>query len=183
MFAYLVLLLALISRLLPPLTHLNMWNFTAVGGSLLFFGARRPRWQGAVAVLALMVTDYLLTVDVYHYAFHVSGYVVTWSWYAGVGLLGHQMLRRVTIGRVTAAVLTSATSFFVLSNFVVWLGTMYAHSISGLTACYIAAFPFFRNDLVSTALTAGVLFGLPVLMQISCWRGVDDVVQNHPRGA
>ncbi len=77
MLAYLVLLAALLSRLLPPLLHLTAMNFTAVGGSLLFFGARRPRWQSAVAVGALMVTDYLLTVYAYHYAFHVRGYLVT----------------------------------------------------------------------------------------------------------
>lgn len=163
MISYLILLLALVSRLVPPVLHLSMWNFTAVGGSLLFFGARRPRWQSAFAVAALMVTDYLLTVYLYHYAFHVSSYLVTWAWYAGVCLLGHQMLREVSALRVGGAVVTSATTFFLLSNFVVWLGTMYAHSPAGLLACYAAALPFYRNDLISTALVAGCLFGVPVL--------------------
>jgi hypothetical protein len=40
---------------------------------------------------------------------------------------------------------------------------MYPRTLAGLGACYTAALPFYRNDLVSTALTAGVLFGLPVL--------------------
>ena len=40
---------------------------------------------------------------------------------------------------------------------------MYPHSLAGLSACYVAGIPFYRNDLVSTALTAGALFGLPVL--------------------
>ena len=66
MFAYLILLLALLSRLLPPLMHLPGINCTAVGGSLLYFGAKRPRRQGAVAVLALMMTDFLLTTYEYH---------------------------------------------------------------------------------------------------------------------
>jgi hypothetical protein len=164
MISYVILLVALLSRLLPPVLHLSAWNFTAVGGSLLFFGARRPRWQGAIAVAALMCTDYLLTVHAYHYAFHVTGYLVTWAWYAGVCLLGHQMLRCVTAVRVIVAVLASATSFFLLSNFVVWLGGMYTHSVAGILACYVAALPFYRNDLISTGLVAGVLFGLPVLV-------------------
>ena len=163
MLAYCVLLIALLSRLLPPLLHLTPMNFTAVGGSLLFFGARRPRWQSGVAVAALMVTDYLLTVYAYHYAFHVSGYLVTWAWYAGVCLLGSSLLRRVTVLRVAAGAITSATSFFMLSNFAVWTGHMYAHTLSGLGACYVAALPFYRNDLVSTGIVAGVLFGLPAL--------------------
>lgn len=164
MLAYLVLLLAVLSRMLPPLFHLTAMNFTAVGGSLLFFGAKRPRWQAGVAVGAMIVTDYLLTVYAYHFAFHVSEYLATWAWYAGVCLLGHILLSRVTALRVLAGVLGSATSFFILSNLVVWMGTLYPHTLSGLGACYSAALPFYRNDLVSTGVVAGVVFGLPVLL-------------------
>lgn len=163
MFAYLVLLVAILSRLLPPVLHLPAMNFTAVGGSLLFFGARRPRWQCAVAVGALMMTDFCLTTYAYHYAFHVGAYLVTWAWYAAVCLLGHQLLRKATALRVAVGVVASSTSFFFLSNFVVWLGAMYPHSLAGLSACYVAALPFYRNDLISTGLVASVLFGLPVL--------------------
>jgi hypothetical protein len=103
-------------------------------------------------------------VYAYHYAFHVSGYLVTWAWYAGVCLLGSSLLQRVTVLRVSAATLASATSFFILSNFVVWMGHMYDHSIYGLGMCYVNALPFYRNDLVSTGIVAGVLFGVPVLL-------------------
>jgi len=164
MLAYLILLLAVLSRMLPPLFHLTAMNFTAVGGSLLFFGAKRPRWQAGVAVGALVVTDYLLTVYAYHFAFHVSAYLVTWAWYAGICLLGHRLLGKVTGLRVLAGVLASATSFFVLSNFVVWMGGLYTHTLAGLVACYAAALPFYRNDLVSTGVVAGVLFGLPAVV-------------------
>jgi hypothetical protein len=40
---------------------------------------------------------------------------------------------------------------------------MYPRSLAGLGACYVAGLPFYRNDLASTALTCGALFGLPVL--------------------
>ena len=163
MLAYLVLLFALLSRLLPPVLHLTAMNFTAVGGSLLFFGARRPRWQSAVAIGALMVTDYLLTVYAYQYAFHVQGYLVTWAWYACVCLLGSEVLRDTTVLRAAVGVFGSATSFFLLSNFVVWMGHMYPHTQAGFVACYSAALPFYRNDLISTALVAGVLFGVPAV--------------------
>jgi hypothetical protein len=168
MTAYLVLLLAVLSRILPHAFHATSLNFTAVGGGLLFFGARRSRWQTVIAVLALMATDYYLTVFAYGYAFHASSYVVTWAWYAAVCLLGHQMLSGKTASssmlRVAGAVLATSTSFFILSNFMVWAGSMmYPHSAAGLATCYVAAIPFYANDLISTALTAGALFGLPVL--------------------
>ena len=165
MAAYIVLLLAVLSRILPLTFHTAGLNFTAVGGGLLFFGARRSRWQSVIAVLALMATDYYLTVFAYKYPFHVQGYVVTWIWYGAVCLLGHRMLAGKATGlRVAGAVMASATSFFLLSNFVVWAGgAMYPHSVAGLAACYVAAIPFYANDVMSTAITVGALFGLPAL--------------------
>ncbi len=173
MLPYLVLLLAAFSRLVPHALHGIGLNFTAVGGGLLFFGARRSRWEAAAGAAAMALTDVYLTRVVYGYPFHLSAYLVTWAWYAGVCLLGCALLRRVSAVRVGLAVLCSATSFFLLSNLVVWLGSgMYGHSFAGLIVCYVAAVPFFADDLVSTGLTAGVLFGLPVLAGevVARWR-------------
>ena len=165
MAAYLVLLFAVLSRILPHAFNATGLGFTAVGGGLLFFGARRSRWQTVFAVLALMATDYYLTVFAFGYAFHTSAYLVTWAWYAAVCLMGHQILgKKASALRVVGAVMTSATSFFILSNLAVWAGSlMYPHTASGLAACYVAAIPFYANDAISTALTAGALFGLPAL--------------------
>src|ERR1700709_2348395 len=111
MTAYLVLLVAVLSRLLPHVFHTTSVGFTAVGGGLLFFGARRSRWQTAIAVLALMATDYYLTV--YGYAFHASSYLVTWAWYAAICLMGSQLLTgKPSALKVGGAVLASSTSFF-----------------------------------------------------------------------
>lgn len=165
MFAYLVLLLAVLSRILPHAFHATSVNFTAVGGGLLFFGSRRTRWQALVAVVAMAITDFYLTVYAYGFPFHLRGYLITWAWYGAVCLVGHALLsgKRSAL-RVWGAVLASATSFFVLSNLLVWMaGGLYPHTAEGLGACYVAAIPFYANDLMSTAITAGALFGLPVL--------------------
>ena len=181
MAAYLVLLLAVLSRILPHAFHAVNWNFTAVGGGLLVFGSRMGAGQGsaargfhwttaaklASALAVLMATDYYLTVYAFGYPFLLRGYLVTWMWYAAVCLLGMGILRKPSVLRVAMGTLASATSFFLLSNFAVWAGggfeAMYPHSLAGLGACYVAALPFYRNDLVSTAITAGALFGLPAL--------------------
>jgi len=177
MTAYIVLLLAVASRILPHAFHATGWNFTAIGGGLLFFGSRMGSRDGAAGrfnraaairlasgVAVLAATDYYLTVFAYQYPFHVSGYLVTWVWYAAICLLGMGLLQKPSILRVGAGTLASATSFFLISNFMVWLGgAMYPHSLAGLGACLTAGIPFYRNDLVSTAVTAGALFGLPAL--------------------
>ena len=82
-----------------------------------------------------------------------------------VCLLGSALLRKATVLRVAAGILASATSFFLISNFVVWAVNQvdYPHTFAGLGACYALALPFYMNDLLSTTITSGALFGLPVL--------------------
>jgi hypothetical protein len=164
MIAYIFLILAALSRLVPHALHGTGMNFTALGAGLLFFGSRRPRWQAVAAVAILGATDFYLTRFVYGFPFEVKGYLVTWAWYAAVCLLASGLLRKVTVLRVAAGVVASATSFFLLSNLVVWFGSgMYPHSASGLMPCYVAALPFYANDLISTGVFSAALFGLPVL--------------------
>jgi hypothetical protein len=165
----LVLLLAILSRVIPVALHQQSWNFSLLGGSLLFLGSRmtsdsprRAAWKIAGVLAALMVTDYGITVYGYSYPFHVSGYLITWAWYVGVMVVSMGLFRKVSTLRVAAGAVATPTSFFLLSNFAVWMGGMYAHTLAGLAQCYTMALPFYRNDLVSTAITAGALFGLPV---------------------
>lgn len=165
MIAYLLILVAVLTRVLP---HAGWMNFTAVGGALLYFGARRP-WREMVGPLAiLMTTDFYLTTFSYHYAFHWKAYVTTWAWYAAAMVLGLVLLRaRASWLRVGAAALLGPTSFFVVSNYAVWAasGSMYPHTLAGLEACYVAAIPFYCNDLVSTAIVLGAAFGVPALVR------------------
>ncbi len=162
--AYLLLLVAVLSRLLP---HAGWWNFTAVGGALLYFGARRPWREMLVPLAALMATDYFLTVSSYHYAFAWQVYLPTWAWYGMAMVLGRILLTsRTSFVRVAAGALLGPTSFFMLSNYAVWAsGWMYPRTLGGLGACFAAGVPFYRNDLASTAIVAGLVFGVPVLVR------------------
>jgi hypothetical protein len=164
MSAFLLVLFALLTRLLP---HAGWFNFTAVGGALLYFGARRPLKQAVWALIPLFAVDYYLTVFAYGYPFHIQSYLTTWLWYAAVLILGDLLLKqRASVGRVVGGSLLASTSFFAISNYAVWVGSgMYTHTLGGLIACYTAAIPFYRNDLVSTLLVTGLAFGLPALVR------------------
>jgi len=168
--AILLIVLAILTRIMP---HHGWMNFTVVGGALIFFGARRPLRMLWIPVLALMVTDFYLTTMVYGYSFHLSGYLLTWIWYAGVALMGRGLLsNKTTATRVLAAGLLGPTSFFLISNFAVWAGgigspisSMYPANFAGLMSCYAAAIPFYQNDLCSTLLVVCAAFGLPALVR------------------
>ncbi len=165
MAAYLLLLVAVLSRVMP---HAGWFSFTAVGGALLYFGARRPWREMLVPLVALMATDYYLTVYSYQYSFAWQSYLPTWAWYLAAMVLGQILLSsKTTVVRVAAGALLGPTSFFVLSNYAVWAigGGMYPHTTSGLAACFAAGLPFYRNDVASTALVAGLAFGVPVLVR------------------
>lgn len=163
MAAFLLIVAAILSRVFP---HPAWLNFTAVGGALLYFGARRPLRQLWIPVAALAVTDYYLTAVFYSYPFHISGYLLTWAWYAAVIVLGYILLsRKTTVARVGAGVLIAPTSFFLITNFAAWFAQpqIYPRDLAGLSLSYAAGLPFYRNDVLSTAIVAALAFGLPAL--------------------
>jgi hypothetical protein len=81
--------------------------------------------------------------------------------------LGQILLHsRTTFVRAGAATLLGPTSFFLISNYAVWASSaMFPRTAGGLATCYAAGLPFYRNDLVSTAIVVAVAFGVPVMVR------------------
>jgi hypothetical protein len=170
MAAFLLILVAVFSRVLP---HPAWLNFTAVGGALLYFGARRPLREMWLPLAALAATDYYLTAFFYSYPFHLSDYLLTWGWCAAVIVLGRILLsRKTSVARVSAGILIAPTSFFLLTNFAAWaaMPQLYPRSMAGLSLSYAAGLPFYRNDLLSTTVVAGLAFGLPAVAHLLAQR-------------
>ena len=137
------------------------YNFIPIFACLLFFAAQRPAREFAGPLIGLIGVDMFITTHRYGYAI-TSDQVVTWIWYLVAMLIGAGMLRRSSSpGRVAGASLLASVSFFAVSNFVVWAAWgMYAKTLAGLGACYIAALPFFRNGVISELVCSLALFGL-----------------------
>jgi uncharacterized protein DUF6580 len=166
--AYLLLLAALLSRVIP---HAGWYGFTAVGGSLLYFGAKRGWREMLLPIAALAAIDYYLTVHVYSYDFHWQSYLVTWAWYAAAIVLGSILLKRqISVLRIASAAILGPTSFFLASNYAVWVGShnpggMYAPTFTGLMNCLYAGLPFYGRDLLSTGLVLTLAFGIPATVR------------------
>jgi len=96
--AYLILTLAVLSRLVPSLLGSVGRNITLVGGSLLYFGARRPRGEFALAAIAFAATDVALTTVAFRMPFQLADYTLTWLWYLAIPLVGHALLHQAHAG-------------------------------------------------------------------------------------
>jgi hypothetical protein len=58
------------------------------------------------------------------------------------------------------ASVAGSVSFFVITNFGMWLFSgFYPATLSGLAACYVAAIPFFQNSVAGDLFYAAALFG------------------------
>lgn len=164
MLAYLFVILAVAIRVVAGTGTFATHGFTPVGASLLFFGSRMPRKYFWVPIVLLVGSDFFLNYGVYHYPFTWDQTIV-WAWYAGACCLGMLLRNRVKPLYVAGAALASSVSFFLISNFAVWLAGYngYPKTFAGLSTCYVAAIPFFQRGLASDLFFSAVFFGVGVL--------------------
>ena len=129
-------------------------NFTPVGAIALFSGAYLGRRGLAFAAPlgAMVLSDAIL-------GFY-EGFWMTYLAVALMVLVGWLALSRLSVARVAGAAIASAVVFFIASNFGTWaLSGMYPHTLAGLSACYVAAIPFFQNTVAGDLFYATLLFG------------------------
>jgi hypothetical protein len=129
-------------------------NFSPIDAMALFSGAYLGRrWVAFAAPLAaLLLSDLVL-------GFY-SGMLFQYAAVILIVFLGTLALSKVTVLRLVGTALASSILFFVVSNFGVWaVSGMYAHTLAGLSACYVAAIPFFQNTAAGDLFYATLLFG------------------------
>lgn len=132
---------AAIFRLLPHLP-----NATPITAMALFSGVyfTNKKFAFIIPLLAMFLSDIFLgfsTITLFVYgAFILVGYI---------GIASKKMNIK--------TILLSSVSFFVITNFGVWL-LGYPKTIDGLLECYTLAIPFFRNSLIGDFFFAGVMY-------------------------
>jgi Family of unknown function (DUF6580) len=159
MLVYIFVVFAVAIRFMP-----HPWQFTPVAACLLFFGARGSRRQMWIPFVLLAASDLALNKFVYNYPFGADQLVI-WAWYAAILWLGTRLHENEKPLPIIAAALGSSLSFFVVTNFMVWVaGTMYPMSWAGLLTCYEAAVPFFRHTVEGDLVFTVGMFATPVLL-------------------
>lgn len=155
-----IVLLGALSRLLP-----HPYNFTPLAAICLFGGAylQNSRLALGITLSSLLLSDALLhTAYLAGWRAYPGFYALMPFVYGGFGLvvvLGHLLNGKVTAWRVGGAALVGSVTFFMVSNFGVWLLEM-PHTWTSLVQCYVQAIPFFGNTLAGDFLYSFAFFGI-----------------------
>ena len=134
------MLIAVLFRLVPHLP-----NFTPVTSIALFGGLYFSN-----KTLAYVAPLFIMLLSDLFLGFH-SISIVVYAAFLFVSFIGTQSKNPSVF-----AILLSSISFFVITNFGVWL-ISYPKSWVGLVECYTLAIPFFRNSLLGDFFYSGVM--------------------------
>ena len=134
------MLIAVLFRLVPHLP-----NFTPVTAIALFGGLYFSN-----KTLAYVAPLFIMLLSDLFLGFH-SISIVVYAAFLFVSFIGTQSKNPSVF-----AILLSSISFFVITNFGVWL-ISYPKSWVGLVECYTLAIPFFRNSLLGDFFYSGVM--------------------------
>lgn len=143
-----LIVFGVISRLLP-----HPPNFTPINAIALFSVLYLDsKWLSLATLFATMLLSDLIL------GFHGTMPYV----YLSFGLVifaGHSLVKNGPILRIPAAGFASALLFFLVTNFGAWTTDhFYPKTAEGLGLCYLAAIPFFVNQIAGDLLYASLLY-------------------------
>lgn len=161
------ILIAAVARLLP-----HAPNFTPMGAMALFAGAYISNrfLSFLIPTIAMVISDALMGFQGWAYPEQTITVYIT---FLMITLLGSGMRNNKGILRVGLFSVSASVLFFVVTNFMVWVGgfyhtpALYTLDVSGLVQCYIAAIPFFSPTFAADLFYSALLFGSFYLLQIN----------------
>tara|TARA_B110000046_G_scaffold114339_1_gene121584 strand:- start:17 stop:466 length:450 start_codon:yes stop_codon:yes gene_type:complete len=134
------MLIAVLCRLLPHLPNFSPITAIALFGGLYFSNK----------TMAYLVPLFIMALSDLFLGFH-SISVVVYAAFLVVSFIGTQTKKPSVF-----TILLSSISFFIITNFGVWL-IGYPKTWTGLVECYTLALPFFRNSLLGDFFYSGVM--------------------------
>ena len=137
----LIIVAAAVMRLLPHLP-----NMTPITAMALFSGVyfTNKNYAFIIPLLAMILSDIVLGFSLITFFVYASFILVSYIGFAS---------KKIKI----TTILLSSLSFFIITNFGVWL-IGYPKTLDGLLECYTLALPFFRNSLIGDFLFSGLMY-------------------------
>lgn len=150
-----LILIGFIYRILP----LNIPNVSPIAAMALLGGLYlNKKWLAfLVPIVALFASDLILNNTINRVFFaERTGFIVfadymlwTYAAFALTVVIGFILARSKSMTKILVGGFSASVLFFVVTNFGTWtMGTLYPDNFAGLSACFAAAIPFFRNTLI-----------------------------------
>ena len=155
-----------LSRLVP-----HPANFTAITAVALFGAVKMKDKKQAILIplgamlLSDAVFEVLYRTGVNPFPGFHSGMWYVYGAFLLISLVGFWIRTSFSIPRLALGTLVASLVFFIVTNFGVWLSGWYGYTLEGLSACYIAAIPFYRNQVLGDVFFTALLFGADYLVK------------------
>jgi len=145
------------------------WGFAPQIAMALFAGSvsRDKRFAFLFPVLSMLISDALYQVLYAQGLTPIKGfYSGQWLNYlliASITFIGF-FITKSRISHILAGSLAGAVFYFIVSNFLSWMGGLdinsqpYPKTLDGFITCYTAALPFFKWSVLSTFIFNGIFF-------------------------
>jgi len=169
--SFLVLFILILACALYRVWDSRPMGFAPQIAMALFAGSisKDKRFAFLFPVLSLFISDlfyqFLYSQGLSTIKGFYSGQWQNYLLIASITIIGF-FINKNKIGQIFIGSLAGAVYFFLISNFMVWIGggldinnQPYPRSFSGLMLCFSEALPFFKWSVLSTLLFNGVFFG------------------------
>ncbi len=163
----LLVVIASLYRIMPgrPLGFAPQIAMALFSGSII----KDKKFSFLLPILSMLVSDIIYEVlfrfNVSTIAGFYEGQLMNYILFAAVTVVGF-FIKKEKWMQIAAGSVAGATFYFILSNFVVWIGgglalnnLPYAKTWDGLMTCYASAVPFYIGSLYATLIFSFVLFG------------------------
>ena len=180
--AALLVLMAALYRILPnrPLGFAPQIAMAVFAGSAV----ADKKLSFLLPLFSMLVSDIIYQVLFQYQLSPIPGFydgqALNYALFAAITVIGFVVKKSNPI-QILVGSIAGATLYFLLSNFVVWIGggldinnLAYPKTINGLVNCYAAAVPFFRGSLYGTLSFSALLFGGNYF--ISKWMQLNTIV-------
>jgi hypothetical protein len=165
----LLIVIASLYRIMPgrPFGFAPQWAMMIFGGAVI----KDKKFAFLIPILSLFISDALYEVlyrsGVGNIPGFYTGQIENYILFAAMTVFGF-MITKINVQRILAAAIAAPTAFFILSNFMVWIGGGgYGHpkTFTGLMATFSDGIPFYGWSVVSSILFSAMLFGGYLLLK------------------
>lgn len=159
----LLVLIASLYRIMPG----RPYGFAPQIAMAIFGGAiiKDKRFAFLLPLLSMFVSDALYEVLYRNGVGNIPGFyegqITNYILFSAMTVFGF-LITKINFSKIFIAALAAPTAYFLLSNFLVWLGgggLQRPKTFTGLVQCYNDAFPFYAWSVAASLIFSAILFG------------------------